>query len=818
MIYKKKHIKKKIIYTALVAVLLSTGIFPMYSYADERNINDVYSYESIESDVVTNETDQNSDSSDDGVTVSNEDINKKQDENAKIASFDFRGTEFYSENNKRNKANAKLSKYDPRSLGYMTDVKDQEKLGICWTFTGNAALESFLKRNGYGNYQFSEEHMRWWGKDGVYDWNIGDEEGSTNETSVGYFTSWLGPKYEKDIPYNGKQTRLEGAKKPANYDSAPLADIQVLDVVNVARDRDSVKNAIVQYGAVTSGYYNSPQYVSSDENSFFCNENLGQNHAIAIVGWDDNYSKDNFNGSGGKPQNNGAWLVKNSWGKYNSEGGYLWISYEDKTILSFTDNYSIARVQKNKGQKMYQHEYSLSSMLKDKVVSAANRFNFGKNEALQGVMFATDSGGANYELYFLPEENGKLNYSNKMSLKSGKVPFSGYVTVDISDFPLPTGYGALMVRIDDRNNGKKASIGLEKNVSKFKMFVSKGNKGETYLLKNGKFEDLNSMSQFSPGNVVIKGITKHLEGGDEITGSDRFDTSVRIASRGWNTSNNVFLVNGSAIADALTATPLAKLKSAPILLTKKDSVDKIVMDKIKSLGAKNITIIGGKNSISDNVEKQLKAQGLSVERIAGSSRYDTSKKIAKNIMDEKKDIEAVAIANGKKGLADAISFSSVAGEKTIPILLSDEKGFVDTPDGLMNLYSLKDSYIIGGDKSVPKSVEKDFKNVTRLSGSNRNDTNARIIEKFYPNDELEYAFVVKDGSKNQDMLIDGLAVGAYAANVKSPIILSSGRLSELQKEVLKSKKIKNITQVGGGMNSMSATELLIMKESQKKNN
>lgn len=818
MIYKKKQVKKKIIYTALATALLSTGIFPMYSYADDRNVNDVYSYENVQPDTVSDETDKNSDNSEYRTTVSNEDINKKQNDNANIASFDFRGTEVYGENNRKNEENIKLSKYDPRGLGYMTDVKDQEKLGICWTFTGNAALESFLKKNGYGDYKLSEEHMRWWGKDGIYDWNIGDEEGSTNETSVGYFTSWLGPKYEKDLPYNGKQTRLEGAKKPANYDSVPLADIQVLDVVNVARDRESVKSAIVKYGAVTSGYYNSPQYVSSNEDSFFCNEPLGQNHAIAIVGWDDNYSKNHFNGKGGKPQNDGAWLVKNSWGKYNSEGGYLWISYEDKTILSFTDNYSIARVQKNKGQKIYQHEYSLSSMLKDNVVSVANRFNFGKNEALQGVMFATDSGGANYELYFIPEENGNLNYYNKMYLKSGKVPFSGYVTVDISNFPLPTGYGALMVKLDDRNSGKKASIGLEKNVSNFKMFVSKGNKGETYLLKNGRLEDLNSMSQFTPGNVVIKGITKYLEGGDEITGADRFDTAVRIASRGWNTSNEVFLVNGLAIADALTATPLAKLKSAPILLTKKDSVDQIVMDKIKSLGAQNITIIGGKNSISDRAEKQLKAQGLSVERISGTSRYDTSKKIAEKIMDNKKDIDAIAIANGKKGLADAISFSSVAGEKTIPILLSDEKGNVDTPKGLMNRYSLKDSYIIGGEQSVPKLVETEFKNIIRLSGSNRNDTNAKIIEKFYPNDELEHTFVVKDGSRNQDMLIDGLAVGAYAANVKSPIVLSHGRLSELQKEVLNSKKIKNITQVGGGMNSMSATELLIMKEEQKKSN
>ena len=135
MIYKKKQVKKKIIYTALATALLSTGIFPMYSYADDRNVNDVYSYENVQPDTVSDETDKNSDNSEYRTTVSNEDINKKQNDNANIASFDFRGTEVYGENNRKNEENIKLSKYDPRGLGYMTDVKDQEKLGICWTFT-----------------------------------------------------------------------------------------------------------------------------------------------------------------------------------------------------------------------------------------------------------------------------------------------------------------------------------------------------------------------------------------------------------------------------------------------------------------------------------------------------------------------------------------------------------------------------------------------------------------------------------------------------------------------------------------------------------
>lgn len=57
-------------------------------------------------------------------------------------------------------------------------------------------------------------------------------------------------------------------------------------------------------------------------------------HTISVVGWNDNLSRYRFsNGTGVLPQNNGAWLVRNSWGDNNTMGGYFWLSYEDKYIF-----------------------------------------------------------------------------------------------------------------------------------------------------------------------------------------------------------------------------------------------------------------------------------------------------------------------------------------------------------------------------------------------------------------------------------------------------------------------------------------------------
>lgn len=733
--------------------------------------------------------------------------NSREVENISIKPFEFTPTKIRS-NSKRNGANA--SKFDPREKGYMTGIRDQENLGICWTFTGNATLETFLKLKGYGDFDLSEEHMRWWAKDNVYGWNIGDTQGSTNETSVGYFTSWLGPKLEKDIPYNGKLTRENGAKKPANYDSAPKLPYNVTGVISVAADKTSVKNAIINYGAVMSGYYDDKRYMSSDSNAYYLNEKLGQNHAITIVGWDDNYPVNKFNGAA-KPSSKGAWLVKNSWGNYNTERGYMWISYEDKNILSYTDNYSITQVKQDSGQKLYQHEYSMTASLADNTITTANVFEFGKHEALRGVMFASDSIGAKYEIYLIPiNGNETLNYNNRILLKSGTIPYSGYITEDISNFPLATGKGAIAVRIDNRANNRKSKIAMEMNVNGYDMFKAKANIGQSYVLRGGTFIDLNKMSGYAPANLVIKGITKSYQGGKSLAGQDRYDTAVKVSNDGWTKSDTVFLVNGKAIADALTATPLAKLKSAPILLTEKDKLNDLTSKEMDRLKAKNVVIIGGKDSISKGLEDKLVESGKQVQRISGDDRKDTSKKIAEEVLKIKK-VDTISLVNGYKGLADAISFSPVAGEKTIPIILTDNKGLYSMPEDLKDTSKITKSYIIGGLESVPRSVTSNLSSPERVSGINRSDTNAQIIEKFYPSDKLDYVFVSKNGQKNPDELIDGLAVGAYAAKVSSPIVLANSKLSDKQVKALENKKISNITQVGLGPNSMAVTELLIMK-------
>ncbi|WP_219672514.1 cell wall-binding repeat-containing protein, partial [Clostridioides difficile] len=85
-------------------------------------------------------------------------------------------------------------------------------------------------------------------------------------------------------------------------------------------------------------------------------------------------------------------------------------------------------------------------------------------------------------------------------------------------------------------------------------------------------------------------------------------------------------------------TPFAKLKDAPILLTQSDKLDSRTKAELKRLGVKNVYLIGGMNTLSTNIEKQLKSENMTFERISGNSRYETSLKLAERLDKEKSKI------------------------------------------------------------------------------------------------------------------------------------------------------------------------------------
>ncbi|WP_052356830.1 cell wall-binding repeat-containing protein [[Clostridium] dakarense] len=164
------------------------------------------------------------------------------------------------------------------------------------------------------------------------------------------------------------------------------------------------------------------------------------------------------------------------------------------------------------------------------------------------------------------------------------------------------------------------------------------------------------------------------------------------------------------------------------------------------------------------------------------------------------DVSEIAVVNGEKGLADAVSIAPVAGSKNMPILLSSKNEGIKRYGQFIKDEKIAKSYVIGGKSAINEDVAKELPNATRLGGVNRNETNAIIIDQFYKSEELNNIYVAKDGMTKENDLIDALAVGAVAAKENAVVVIGGANINEKQAQVLSTKKTKMLTKVGGNGN------------------
>lgn len=332
--------------------------------------------------------------------------------------------------------------------------------------------------------------------------------------------------------------------------------------------------------------------------------------------------------------------------------------------------------------------------------------------------------------------------------------------------------------------------------SEAKVVFTSHEDGKKYLTDHPYLNEVgtkgNNLSKYSYDlNYVTSSIPE-----TKLAGQNRYETATKISQSKFKTAENVVIVNGKALSDGLCATPFAKLKDAPILLTDTNKLDIKTKEEISRLKAKNVYIIGGNGVVSESVLNELKQMNLNVERISGDNRFETSLEVAKKLG----DISEVALVNGEIGLADAVSIAPVAGSKNMPILLTTKDDAITDIDQYISKEKVAKSYVVGGDGVISKELEKQLPNAKRLGGKNRSETNAIIIEEFYKNLELNNLYVAKDGAKNQEDLIDALAIGVVAAKDNAPVVIGGKNIDEKQSQVLSTKKTKMLTQVGGNGN------------------
>ena len=291
----------------------------------------------------------------------------------------------------------------------------------------------------------------------------------------------------------------------------------------------------------------------------------------------------------------------------------------------------------------------------------------------------------------------------------------------------------------------------------------------------------------------------------ELTGSDRYETAVKISKEGWkNGSDKVVIINGDVSIDGIISTPLATTYNAPILLVEKNNVPNSVKSELKRLNPRDVIIIGDDNAISKTTANQIKSTvNASQTRLKGSNRYETSLLIAKEI-DKNHDVEKVYITNANGGEVDALTIAAKAGQDKQPIILTDKDSITDNTYKWLKSEDLQNAYFIGGPQMISTNVINKVNDITkdnvtnnRVYGADRHETNANVIKKFYTDDELEAVLVAKS-----DVLVDALAAGPLAANLKSPILITPKTyVSAYHKDNLEAKSANKVYKIGGGLTS-----------------
>ena len=313
------------------------------------------------------------------------------------------------------------SRFNLCDWGWVTPVRDQGRIGSCWTFGTSGAIESAILRYLGFEVDISENNMEDVSLQYSYYGIIGAIEGVDSTAGAAYALSWLGVFPSEYDPYDqiGKVSSAFIANNAIHFQ-----DVVFIPPRSNLTDNDLIKQAILKYGALAVGYYAEElaPYYNENTSAQYNNESIKSDHCVTLVGWDDSFSASNFLIT---PPGDGAWIIKNSWGTGFGDEGYVYISYYD---VSFAFDRLVAFSLENtvNYNKNYQYDF-IGSLLFSSGEEYINQYVAVDDDLIAGVGTYFNSTDSEYtvEIYV----NGVLKHVQK-----GLPPFCGFHTIKLDSY------------------------------------------------------------------------------------------------------------------------------------------------------------------------------------------------------------------------------------------------------------------------------------------------------------------------------------------------------------------------------------------------
>ena len=481
------------------------------------------------------------------------------------------------------------SVYDLRTvLNNNINVKNQQKTGSCWAFAFTSALETTMaNKNNKIGITYSPMHIDYRTSQ-MFNRSVGT--GGNNYLALAYSTSGNGPVYESDFPFSSVYNEISNSSpyylanvNSVNLDKNTKASVKDATIFpsiykdyetdsstgkikavtykksfgtvgaekyteeEVTAARKLIKQHIKENGAISATFYADSllgltsdgkyesKYYNSDVNAYCYTSTLSANHAVTIVGWDDTFSKNNFNEQY-RPIHDGAYIVLNSWGPNFGDNGYFYVSYDDTSIEQSI--FGIVEIEEA-DQKQYDNIYQYDELGMNQAIGLLNNGNVTNNGYAANV-FKRNTSATKYEylsevgIYLAATEGVEIYVNpNGDNLSQGYLVGSytgsnalesGYHTLKLTSPVLLTG-DKFTVKVKYINEDG-ASIPLECNLTE-SGFVSginadnyyntaSSNPGESYISADGsKWEDLEGFSfdkyTIKESNVCIKAFSSYLD-------------------------------------------------------------------------------------------------------------------------------------------------------------------------------------------------------------------------------------------------------------------------------------------------------------------
>lgn len=287
---------------------------------------------------------------------------------------------------------------------------------------------------------------------------------------------------------------------------------------------------------------------------------------------------------------------------------------------------------------------------------------------------------------------------------------------------------------------------------------------------------------------------------NKLSGSNRVKTSIEVSKslypNGFPKDKQqkvVILATGYDSADGLSAGPLSAVyDKAPILLSESDTLKSSVESELTRLGADKVVLIGGTSALGADVEKGIRGMGIETERIQGSDRYETNRKILEKLG----SVDGYFVASGKQ-FADALSAAPIAAANNWGIVLTDQK---DISGSALSVLKGKPVRVIGGTAVISTEVEKSVKSVTsnvkRLSGATRYKTLSAVLWEF--KDSFDTSEILLSTGEN---FPDALSAAPLSVGNNAPLIITGSEMDQSVKSFLMSlaneQRISKVKVVGG---------------------